>query len=91
MSASEAVDAYLEGRNLAGNGTVLAAVARRLAGQLDAACESDTARSVSAVPPLARRLVEVVGDRAALEAAEAERVAREERLAEGRRAGRGVV
>jgi hypothetical protein len=88
VSVSEAVDAYLADRDLAGNGTVLAAVAKRLAGQLDAACESDTARGLSAAPPLARRLVEVVEELARREAIEAERQEREARVEERRRNAR---
>jgi hypothetical protein len=91
-SVSESVESYLKGRELRGNGRVLAATARRLAEQLDAACESKTARGLSAAPPLASRLVEVVGEldrrEAALREAEAEEARRAERLEQNRLAGR---
>jgi hypothetical protein len=60
MSVSEAMDTYLAGRGFDGRDVVLAEVARVLASQLEAACESGTARGLSAVPPIASRLVEVL-------------------------------
>ncbi len=45
----------------------MAEVARALARQLDQACGSDSARGLSASPPIARRLVEVVGTLNAVE------------------------
>ena len=86
------VEGFLEGRDLVGEEGVLAAVARALASQLDAAVAAGTARGLSAGPPLARRLVEVMDVFAGRDAAEAERVAssadRQARLEERQRLGR---
>ena len=61
MTVGDAVDSLLDQvEPLEGRAMVLAAVARALAGQLDAACASETARGLSAAPPIARRLVEVL-------------------------------
>ena len=76
-SVVESVEAYLEGRELKGDEKVLAAVARALASQLDAKVGARTARGLSAGPPLARRLVDVMAVFAGRDAAEAEREARE--------------
>lgn len=88
----ESVEAYLERRELEGDEEVLAAVARALASQLDAAVEAGSARGLSAGPPLARRLVEVMDVFASRDAAEAEQEAasadRQARLAERQRLGR---
>ena len=86
------VERYLEGRDLEGDEDVLAAVARALASQLDAAVAAGTARGVSACPPLARRLVEVMDIFSGRDAVEAERerleaehaAKREQRRREGR-------
>ena len=69
----DSVERFLEGRDLEGDEEVLAAVARALASQLDAAVEAGTARGLSACPPLARRLVEVMRVFAGRDAAEAQR------------------
>ena len=86
------VERFLEGRDLEGDEEVLAAVARALASQLDAAVAAGSARGLSAGPPLARRLVEVMDLFASRDAAEAEREADEvslrDRLEERRRQGR---
>jgi hypothetical protein len=71
------VEAYLEDRDLEGDEEVLAAVARALASQMDAAVAAGSARGLSACPPLARRLVEVMGIFIGRDAAEAEREARD--------------
>jgi hypothetical protein len=76
-SVLDSVDAYLERRELDGHEEVLAAVARALATQLDAAVAAGSARGLSAGPPLARRLVEVMDVFTGRDAAEAEREARE--------------
>jgi hypothetical protein len=88
----ESVERFLEARELEGDERVLAAVARSLARQLDAAVKAGTSRGMSAAPPLARRLCDTLSvfaerDRAKAEreAAEAERRARIER---GQRTGR---
>jgi hypothetical protein len=60
VSVAEAVDKFLNGRELDGRAVVLAAVARALAAQLDVACDSGTSRGLSAAPPIARRLIEVL-------------------------------
>ena len=93
----ESVQGYLDGRDLEGDEKVLAAMARALASQLDAAVAAGTARGLSAGPPLARRLVEVMGVFAGRDAAEAEREAREadrrarlEQRREGRWAAAGT-
>jgi hypothetical protein len=92
QSVLDSVEAYLEGRALEGDEQVLAAVARALASQLDAAVGAGTARGLSACPPLARRLVEVMDVFTSRDAAEAEReaddVSLRERLEERRRMGR---
>ena len=86
------VERYLEGRDLKHAEQVLAAVARALASQLDAAVAAGSARGLSACPPLARRLVEVMDVFAGRDAAEAERAAsstdRHARLEERQRLGR---
>ena len=86
------VERFLDGRDLDGDEEVLAAVARALASQLDAAVAAGSARGLSACPPLARRLVEVMDVFPSRDAAEAEREADEvsmrERLEERRRMGR---
>ena len=60
MAVLPAVREFLDGRDLDGHGRVLAEVALVLAEQLDAACAQDTARALSAVPPLSRRLAETL-------------------------------
>jgi hypothetical protein len=86
------VERFLEDRNLEGDEKVLAAVAKALASQLDAAIAAGTARGLSACPPLARRLVEVMDVFANRDAAEAAREAssadQRARLEERRRLGR---
>ncbi len=86
------VERFVEGRDLEGDEGVLAAVARALASQLDAAVAAGSARGLSAGPPLARRLVEVMDVFASRDAAEAEREAssadRRARLEERQRLGR---
>ena len=62
MTVTEAVEAFLDGRRLKDRAAVLAALARVLAQQLDAACEAGSARGMSAVPPLTSRLVEVLNE-----------------------------
>ena len=62
MSVREAVEAFLEGRRLEGRTAVLAALARVLAQQLDAAAAAGSARATSAVPPLSTRLTEVLNE-----------------------------
>jgi hypothetical protein len=83
MSVATAVEEFLDGRELDDRERVLGEIARALAGQLDSACEAGTARGLSAGPPLARRLAEVLDalvvregeemGRAAIEAEQAER------------------
>jgi hypothetical protein len=94
VAVIHALEAFLDGRDLDARERVLAEVARALAGELDAACSADTARSTTAVPPLARRLAEVLdalAEREAGEAADAVREAeREEQRERRRRAGRWV-
>jgi hypothetical protein len=85
IAVSAAVEAYLEGLEVDGQEEVLAEVARALAGQLDHACASGTARGLSAAPPLARRLVEVMREVAAREAEKAEEAMRAERREQRRR------
>jgi hypothetical protein len=86
------VERFLEDRNLEGDEKVLAAVAKALASQLDAPIAAGTARGLSACPPLARRLVEVMDVFANRDAAEAAREAssadQRARLEERRRLGR---
>ena len=60
VSVSAALEAFLDGRELDGREQVLSEIARALARQLDSAGEAGTARGMSACPPLARRLGEVV-------------------------------
>lgn len=57
-------------------------IARALARQLDAACEAGTARGMSACPPLARRLGEMLDALTVREAEEAEEATREAERAE---------
>jgi|SRR5215211_3185689 len=78
-AVSGAVEDYLEGRDFTGQAGVLAEVARALARQLDEACSSDSARGLSASPPLARRLVEVVSELASTEEESAMRAEQRER------------
>ena len=91
-SVLDSVDTYLEGRDLTGDEPVLAAVARALASQLDAAVAAGSARGLSACPPLARRLVEVMDVFSGRDAAEAQReadaVSLRERLEERQRQAR---
>jgi hypothetical protein len=56
------VDAFLGGRVLEGRVVVLGAIARALAGQLDNASAAGSARGLSATPPIARRLVQVLAE-----------------------------
>src|SRR5215212_6989808 len=92
MSVVDALEGFLDGRELDARERVLGEIARALARQLDSACGAGTARGMSACPPLARRLAEVLDAlvvREAEEAAEAARDAgRVERLERRRRAGR---
>jgi hypothetical protein len=62
MNVQEAVESYLKVKKLAGRGLVLAALARTLAAQLDATAEAGTARGMTAAPPIASRLLEVVAE-----------------------------
>jgi hypothetical protein len=57
---SAAVDVFLADRELRDRDAALAAVARALAVALDRAVTGDSARGLSAAPPLARRLVEAL-------------------------------
>ena len=77
-AVSGAVEDFLEGRE--DQRRVLAEVARALASQLDRACASESARGLSAAPPLARRLVELVGELEAREHEAAMRAERRERM-----------
>ena len=62
MNVQEAVENYLDAKKLAGRGLVLAALARTLAAQLDATAEAGTSRAMTAAPPIASRLLEVLGE-----------------------------
>jgi hypothetical protein len=88
----DSLERFLGGRDLEGDEEVLAAVARALASQLDAAVAAGSARGLSAGPPLARQLVEVMDVFASRDAAEAQREADEvsirERLEERQRQAR---
>jgi hypothetical protein len=58
ISVAEAVDRFLDGEET--KEAVLNSIARALAAQLDQACQTGTARGLSAVPPLTSRLIAVV-------------------------------
>lgn len=60
MSVSKGLEGYLGQKGFDGQGLVLAEVARALAKELDLACEGQSARGISAAPPLASRLMEVL-------------------------------
>lgn len=60
QTVTDAVEAFLKSRELDEHGAALAAVARALAQSLDRVTVSDSARGLSAAPPISRRLVEVL-------------------------------
>jgi hypothetical protein len=60
VSVAEAVEEFLKDCDVDGVDAVLAASARALAVQLDEACAAGSARGMSASPPLARLLVELL-------------------------------